>query len=609
MIEVELPDGTVIEFPAGTPQDVMMQAIRGMQQPQEQPPAGVRERVSAALERGEEGIDPARRARQEAIDARAMADIAGPEQAPEGLGIGQSFGAGVLRGVSGLTDFPGMVVSQGAALGARAAGAITGQEPQTAEAAQMAGRVPFIPGQGFGTGDQSRQAMAEATGGFSEQRGETMGERIAGTVGEFTPGAALFGGVSPGALGRYAVAPGVASELAGAATEGTAAEPAARAVAAIAAPYAAGGASTAVRRAVSPYGGRISPQRQQAISVLEQQGIDLTAGQRVGSEALRRSEGFSGAGADVFRRQNEQFTAAAMRTAGSTSPRATPEAMQQAASDIGRRFETALSGLEVRPSSALIERMRRVASEYAQQSPSAARVPRVDNIVDILRTARSNNIPVAGQDIASWRSALSQLSTSSDAATRTAAISAIRILDRTTSAALRASGRRDDIALLSQARDQWRNFLAIQSAASRAGAQAAEGILSPSALRSAVASQGRSAYAQGRRGDLGRLVRAGEMLMRQPATSGTAENIRALFGRGSTPSSVVGAAAGTALTGGPVGAALGAALGSQVPGATRAAFMTRPGQAYLGNQLMGLPPPTTGPGMVGPTINALRELQ
>ncbi len=146
-------------------------------------------------------------------------------------------------------------------------------------------------------------------------------------------------------------------------------------------------------------------------------------------------------------------------------------------------------------------------------------------------------------------------------------------------------GRTDDVARLATAREQWRNFLAIQKAATGAGENAAAGILSPSALRNAVVQQGRSSYAQGARGELGNLARAGEGILRPLPNSGTAQNIQAMGLPGLGWASA-GAGLGS-LAGGPTGGALGAAAGTVMPGLLGMARMSRPAQNWLANQTVG----------------------
>lgn len=477
---------------------------------------------------------------------------------------GSAFFAGIGRGAAGLAGMPGTI---GDAI-----------DSSVTRAGKAAGILPddaVAPRSRFSS-NALIDDLSELTGGASDFRGDTTAGRYAGTVGEFLPGAAIAG-MNPANLLRYGVAPGVASEAAGQMTEGTAAEPWARTAAALAAPVAIAGADKLVRKVVSPYGGA-DPERLRMAQQLENEGISLTAGQKVGNEQLRRREGFTPQADSLMRQQSEDFTSRVLATAGTDAQRATPDVLQATARRIGKDFEDATAGLTIQPSQSDIEAISGAADVYRALAPTGNRAPLIENVAEAMTVG---DVPAGAA--ASWRSQLSKLTTSPDAATREAAIQAIDALDNSISGALSAAGRADDVAKLSQAREQWRNFIAIQKAASGAGEQTAAGILSPSAVRNAVASQGRSAYAQGRRGDLGALSRAAEGVMKRLPTSGTAENIRALT-RQSGLSGTIGAGAGAAIGGGPMGAVVGAALGSSLPAARNALLMSQPVQNYLANQ-------------------------
>lgn len=160
-------------------------------------------------------------------------------QRAEGERIGEAitdpikaFTAGLGRGVTGLADLPETMAKLGARSGAfvgeKAAEAMGLDRSEQAEALRNIAAQP--------TANIDR--LSRLTGGASEFRGETLPGKFAGTVGEFVPGAAAFGGMSPANLAKFAVVPGVASEAAGQATEGTSLEPYARIAGAILAPTA-----------------------------------------------------------------------------------------------------------------------------------------------------------------------------------------------------------------------------------------------------------------------------------------------------------------------------------------------------------------------------------
>lgn len=525
-------------------------------------------------------------ARAADADAKALAMMQGGEQPGMVEDVAKSLASGVARGAAGLLDMPKQLVQMGpnlAAAGLERAGIVS---PEFG--AEMRRATDVFP---MGTGSTARNALAGATGGATEYQPQTTPGEYAGTVGEFLPGAAAFGGMSPGNLLRYGVASGLGSEAAGQATEGTALEPYARVAGAVAAPMAVG----AIGKAISPFAGA-DPERLKLAKVLDEFDVPVTAGQRTGSEALRRVEGGSYQGAAMGEKQAEAFTGAVLKTAGiDDATRATPEVLDEAAKRIGGVFDDVVKGIDVTPDPAVLTKMSDALGTYRSLTPSASAPPIFGEINrEMIKASTGAPIPAATMKV--WRSTLSKLTRSADTATREAAVEAMDAVDDAISGALTAAGRPEDIARLATARGQWRNLLAIQTAASRAGEGVAAGVLSPSNVRGAVAMQGRSAYALGKRGDLGALARAGEGVIKPLATvsSGGVRSIRGL-------PEMLGAGAGGSL-GGPVGAMAGAAA----PGLLREAAMLPFVQNYLANQAVNMP--IVGGfarGVAAPAYNAL----
>lgn len=148
-----------------------------------------------------------------------------------------------------------------------------------------------------------------------------------------------------------------------------------------------------------------------------------------------------------------------------------------------------------------------------------------------------------------------------------------------------------------EARRQYRNMLVLEKSATGAGENAALGLISPSQLRNATTVQNRRAYARGQ-GDFAELARAGEALMKPMPQSGTAPRLRAQ-NLGAMLPTILGGGAGAGV-GGPAGAIVGAAAGAAIPRVAGALMMSRPGQAYLTNQLL--------PGQMSPTARAIANL-
>lgn len=516
--------------------------------------------------------------------------------------VAKAGAAGLSRGVTALADLPGAAIGGGVdmvAAGLERAGIVS---PQTASRMGAGVRASF-PG---GDGSLFRDAASTATGGATEYKGQTTAGQYAGTVGEFLPGAALFGGMNPASLAKYGVAPGLASEAAGQATEGTSWEGAARLAGALAGGVLPDLAVKGARALLSPYGGA-DPERLKLANVLDDFGVPISAGQRVGNEALRRKEGLTGAGQALNDTQREAFTAAALKTAGIEAKRATAEVLDDAARRIGAVFDDVTRGVDVTPDAQSMTALSEAVSTYKSLAPTGNQAPLVSNIFkDVVKAYRGGNA-IPASTVNTWRSSLSKLTASADAATREAAVRALETVDDMLTASLNAAGRAEDVARLATARGQWRNFLAIQKAATGAGEGAAAGLLSPAQLRSAVVQQGRGAYARGNRGDLGDLARAGVGVMDSLPNSGTPAGIRAMIPGGSL-SAALGAGLGSGM--GPWGAAVGAGLGLAVPGITGAIRMSGPMQAYLANQLAN-PAVTNLPAGVGsallPFVNSERN--
>lgn len=576
MIEVELPDGTIAEFPEGTSPEVMKKALARFKTGGQS--QAMTEGLSSLSDMTRNPPPPERGMGQALYDNLIGDPNDGVDSAGERIGRGvndvaKAGAAGVARGVAGLADIPGAAMGAYAGLvsgGLERAGVVS---PETA-ASMRSGMIGAVPGGGTAGAD----AMRAVTAGGSDYRGQTTAGQFAGTVGEFLPGAAAFGGMSPGNLARFGVVPGVASEAAGQATEGTAYEGAARVAGALAGGILPGLAAKGAAKVVSPYGGA-DPERLKLASVLDDFGVPVTAGQRVGSEALRRKEGLTAGGERLIGEQQEAFTAAVLKTAGINAKRATPEVLDEAATRIGAVFDDVTRGVDVTPDSQSITALSKAVAEYKSLAPTGNQAPLVSSIFkDVTNAFRGGNT-IPASTVNTWRSSLSKLTTSADAATRDAARMALETVDDMLTTSLNAAGRSDDVARLATARGEWRNFLAIQKSALREG----DGLLSPARVRASVIQQGASSYARGKRGDLGALARAGGEVMEALPNSGTPAGIRAMLPAGSLPAAL-GASIGAGMGG--WGAPIGAMAGLALPAVSGAIRMSGPVQNYLANQMM-----------------------
>jgi hypothetical protein len=479
--------------------------------------------------------------------------------------VGGAALAGLGRGAAQLVGLPGTI-----------------GDLMDAGAKRMGLLTPNAPGSPL-SGGSIQGAMGSLTGGASEYRGKSTPAQYAGTVGEFLPGAAAFGGVNPGNILRYGVAPGLASEAAGQATEGTSLEPWARAGAAIATPIGINAAERGIRAAISPFGGA-DPERLNLAKVLDDYGIPVTAGQRVGSEGLRRIEGATAKGAAIGDAQVERFTEEVLKTAGITAKRATGDVIGKAFDDIGKVFDDVTRGIDVVPDQAELVAFSKAMATYRDLTPSAQVSPIFNNINARLVESYRSGTPIPAKDVTTWRSTLSKLTTSADAGTRSAAQEAVSVLDDTLAHGMTYFGRPDDVVKLATARAQYRNLLAIERAAATAGETARAGLLSPASVARAVSNQGRRAFITGKRGDLGDVAIAAEGVIR-PLPTVSEGGMRGI--RGMAEAMSVG---GGAALGGPLGAMAGLAA----PSLARNAVMLPVMQRLLANQAVGPMPQRAG---------------
>lgn len=225
MIEVELFDGTVLEFPEGTSQDVINRVAKqetlsrkGAAAPATAPsaPAPVAEAPAPVA------TAPAAEATQEPQDAPSFWETAyenvigsGAIDTPgERLGsVVKAGGAGLMRGAAEIVGLPG-TAGKYMGIGMKKAGLIPEETPPSPVFSAL-------------SGEGIRSGLSALTGGASEYRDPTIAGKLVGTTGE------MVGGGAGLKIGSMAAA---GSEALGALTEGSEVEPYARMVGAFFAP-------------------------------------------------------------------------------------------------------------------------------------------------------------------------------------------------------------------------------------------------------------------------------------------------------------------------------------------------------------------------------------
>lgn len=475
-------------------------------------------------------------------------------------------GAAVARGMADVPALPvnlaqlgamGVEKATGAPIGSSAVSQALNALPDTRD---MLGSVPVI-------GPESRY-VAPGTAG-----------KYISTAGEFAGGGGLMAG--PGSMLRYGVLPGVASEAAGQATEGSQYEPYARAAAAIATPFVAG-------KVASPLGGA-DAELLAAAERARRIGLNPSAGQTTGSARLQALE-------DTLTATPEQLDALAkraMETVGSTAPRASQQALLDAEKNLGDTFDDILQGVQAVPDPGIAQRALDVVDNYLQDAPATVVTPRIRNIArEIIDAATAPApTPISLETFRKWRTGLGGLATSDDEATRVAARELRAVIDAATDAALIAAGRSADIDRLAKTRQQWWNLIGLKDVASRAGQEARLGRMSPEALRAGVRrTQGPDAISMGRGTDLADLATTAEAAIPSVPTV-SAGGTRTL-----SPEVLASTLAG--LGGGGLTGMVAAPVGTAI---MRQMLMNDLMQRYLRNQAVG-PPTATGMTSMAPGL-------
>jgi len=486
-------------------------------------------------------------------DADLLKAVNGPST---GMDVLKSGGIGLAKGAVGIAggggDVRNLLSKATDYLGEKA-----GVSPDTLETVKnVASRITkATPARVIAEGPTS----ADIQGAIEGQTGEfykpqTRAGKFTERAAEFIP-ASLIG---PGGLPRKVVTgvtSGLGSEAAGQATEGTKAEPYARIVGALG----GGLAPSAAGRAVTPIPATAA--RQRLVDILADEGVtSLTAGQRTGNKALKYAEDMlgnaPGAGqgaANIMQRGQEQFTEAAMRRAGQGLENATPEVLAANQKRLGNEFERLSSNNELVPDNKFITDITDAAKNYRKVPDSQQKAMVQGYIDDIIEHVNQGAMP--GPQYQEMRSRLSTQANSLRQSDPTLS-NTLRDMRNALDNAMGRSIAPADREAWQAARREYGAQKTIEKTASRAGEATAEGQIVPANLRNTVSAENRGAYARGE-GQFSELARAGAGVMAPLPNSGTAQRLNL-----------------TNIAMLPATATIGRAL------------MSRPAQAYLGNQAL-----------------------
>jgi hypothetical protein len=353
------------------------------------------------------------------------------------------------------------------------------------------------------------------------------------------------------------------------------------------------------------------------VRTLEDHGVEMTAGQRTGNQNLHAAEAQTGGTGywNIRERQNRQYTAGALEQGGIPPHNgvrpdvASPEVLNRQHAALGAEFDR-LQAIGMQPDSQFFSDLVQLRDNYRATMPQHNRAPIIETTVRQLADRAQRGIPVDGELLRTIGTQLRRTRQAFRASGRADDAEAIDNLIETIDNGLErslAQTHPNEVGRFRQIREQYRNLITVEEAASRAP----DGQLSPADLTSATKKmETRRGYSRGF-GPFNGYSRAGAEILRDPPNSGTTSRLMAALGGAGRGVASIPAATGGMIgfgLGGPVGAGVGTAVGSGLDMAIRAGRnylrMTPIMQRYLGNQAAAGWTPAVGAGIRAGTIGA-----
>ena len=465
--------------------------------------------------------------------------------------MGYAGGAGAIRGATSAIDFfgqaPEMLMQLVQGGGEKMMSALGFQPKPQSESERAALEAVFavnpatagMTREEISAQDAAAQGMREKarglTGGYSEYKSPTTLGKYGGTIGEFAGGAAAMplGGLVKSVAGS--TLPAIGSEAAGQLAAGTAYEGPARLAGALGIPTAQALATPAVRRlAIGPAEDVMANVKgstiRQSANLLESKGIDLKAGQIMGSPQVSRLQDTM----EPSLSQKVQLTRAALKEAGiADDVLATPNVLGDAKRRIGSVFDQADAVASTAPTNAEAA----AAISALNRAEDAATMTNVSkglkNISDDILNASGTQKVISAEDINATRTKLSNYLTTyakqNDQVNYELALDLLDVLDDMVTRQISTTSP-DLLQALQGARQQYRSFLTIERAVNRAGSDAARGIITPNALASSVRTREGTAMVRGVGTGLSDLAHAAQEVL-TPAPTTLAGGVRLSDGR------------------------------------------------------------------------------
>lgn len=559
-VRAELHDGTVLEFPEGTSDDVIQSTVkRIMASP---PKTGVVNNVGAGINESLAQtvggpVDIVNWALRKAGVPVSDDPIMGSDWLKNRLGdvgidprqvVAESDAEKIARGAArGITDAAGIALPAGAVANAAKSGSMT-----QGVAASLAS-----------------QPMTQAVAGG-----------VGGAVGEATDNPLL------------GIAASLGVPLAG----------------------------VAGARAITPVRSQLTVEQARLAEVAAKEGIPLTPAQATGSRPLQTIEGVfstlpmtSGAQREIADIQRSALNRSVLSRAGVSADKATPEVIDDAFRELGQRFDDLAKRTTVNVDHQMFKDVDNIVSEYGRRLPTDV-APVFQSYVDDLNQMRAalgpapapgsiapagatqgNSVQIPGDAFQNVVSGIRARARS--AANNPALQTALNALANAVDETMARSATPQIAKEWRQARRDYRNLLTVDRAMS-GGTQAerSSGDIPLASLRQSVRKDDARGYARGR-GDLNELSRVADFIgsSRVP-NSGTAER--------TTMSNL--------MTGAPIGAGVGAAavgadpltsvllglFSAGVPRAIQMAYNSPAGRTWLTNQVAANAGPAYNTGLL-----------
>lgn len=463
-----------------------------------------------------------------AMAAPQMSSKAQPVSQPPQVGpledAARSIPGGLVKGLAGIGSLPGLVGDAGNYLLNKVG------LPQI-----------HLPDGGLATNSdilgqfQSARAANGLPNGGAFYQPQGAAGNVAQTAASYLPAVALTGGLSAvdgimpmaGNVVKQALIPAATSEAAGYAAKGTPYESAARLGGALLGGVGPGLVSSgfnALGRALVNSGSDNSVLQDLADKASDL-GIDIRPAQTSNVPFIKTADdqlsripftGYAEEGTKIApEAQGAQFVRAVSRTFGEDAPALTPDIMATAKSNIGGMFTKGLNGVTVSSTPEIDSALSDLGSKINEVSPALADgdVSRLTKTLAKIQTSIANGL--TGTQYQAMRQTGGLLSSLSEDANPTVANLGSNMRE-TLDQAFQDQAPQDQADMISQARQYYRNFKAVEPLADKAPL----GNISPSLLLGQV----NKAYPDlSSAGDIGDLGRIGQAFLKSPANSNTAE--------------------------------------------------------------------------------------